>query len=107
MRKLNKYQKIAARFLGNPKPNWGLEIKFAKNLFNMFPSEEFWEQLEYPKQHSLGYLFAPENKEQIFRQFQLFNLPEAQTHSINEEKFGEDLLISQPTKLKTLRDFLT
>lgn len=106
MKKLNKYQKIAARFLGITPANWGKEINFAKALFKMFPNEAFWEQLEYPKERSLGYMFSPENKERIYREYQLFCLPVAQkTENLSEEKFGEDYVKSITTR-QSLRDYL-
>lgn len=101
-------QFIVGKLITACKPNWAREIKIAQKLIIDYPDPEFWNAVETPfPLSSLAWLLTPDGKEVLLKTSRetKLELPKETQYNIQEEKVGEDKVF-QPTKKKTLMDFL-
>lgn len=101
-------QRVIKRLIkGTPKSYPG-EVLMIKKLLNQFNDKKFW--LYYtPKKEipSFSHLLSPWGKEDLRNQFNLFraeNKPVEAAPKMEEEKVGEDLVITK--KKKTISELL-
>lgn len=88
---------------------WPKEVKILKNLTQKYPDYSFWEDFSEKNQFlSLTALLKQEdNLFSMYCEFSKRNISlgnsQKQLELFQEEKFGDDIIVSKP---KTLKDFL-
>lgn len=97
----NKYQFIIWKFVKPENVNWPREMKVAKELFNIYPDLEFWNNLRLNfKLNSLVWFKTFDGKKYLSNEK---TMTKSNKVEILDEKIGKD---EEVKKLPTLKDFL-
>lgn len=107
MAKLNKKQ-IVLNLITPPKtikgPFWSREYKILKNLMEEFPSEDFWQKVNFNKGWDSMVIFQSEYGKSLlekkYKEFN-YNIPQSKPIVLSSEKTGEDKIFK--TTPKTVR----
>ena len=110
MPKLNK-KEIVLRMISPPKnirgAYWSREYKILNELMELFPSEDFWQKVNFNQDWDSLLIFKSEYGMSLLkRKYKEFNFKIPNFEKIKlTKKSGRDKIISQ--KPKTIRDFLS
>ena len=91
----------------NKRPFWSKEIKFLNDLIKIFPNEDFWDKVKFPKQYdSLLFLKSEYGLSLVQKKFLEFSYQPKPKEIIKlGEKTGKDYVFNK--KPKTIKDFLS
>jgi len=107
---LNKKEFIKKFLKDNNNILWAKEMKMVKNLFKIFPNEEFWKSLKLNfKLNSLCWFFSDEGRKFLNKEYKKFNLdlPEIKKFEIENNNIAFDIKKDYDLdKALNLREFL-
>ena len=101
---LNKFLKDPSNII------WPTEMTMVKNLFKIFPNEDFWDGLELSfKLNSLCWFFSDDGRKYLNKEYKKFNLtlPEIKKFDIENNNIAFETKKSYDiNKALNLREFL-